>query len=204
MNIWVNRFEAWQIAQRLPHLLQDIEKEEVDGILQRFHGEDYEPVSLRTMLASLDRYLRDHTKSFSILRDKDFAESRKVLNGKAIELREQGRGKRPKKAHALTEEEEDLLWERKVLGLYSPKSLNLSIYRISQQFKTRGHHEHRQIKLEDLMKQASPSTLNGGYYEDKAGWLAKTHQKTHSTHVPNWRSSLSSGNTGIHDPKTAP
>ena len=79
----------------MPHPLHEIKREELDGILQLFYsaikrenGEDYELVSLRTMIACLDRSLREHKKSFSILQDKEFQESRKVLNGKAIELRE--------------------------------------------------------------------------------------------------------------------
>ena len=39
----------------------------------------------------------------------EFSNSRKVLNGKAIVLQENGKGKRPRKADALTENEEELL-----------------------------------------------------------------------------------------------
>ena len=68
------------------------------------------------MIACLDRSLREHKKPFSILQDKEFQESRKVLNGKAIELREQGKGKTPKKAHALTEEEEHFAMGKERFG----------------------------------------------------------------------------------------
>ena len=68
---------------------------EMDNILGHFHAElrkedgtDYVPDSLRVMLASMDRHFRDSGFSLSILRDKAFKNSRKVLNGKAIELRE--------------------------------------------------------------------------------------------------------------------
>lgn len=63
---WVNRFETWRNVRKLPHALEDIPESELDGILQRFFAElrkqdggEYEPDSLRTMLASLDRFLRD-------------------------------------------------------------------------------------------------------------------------------------------------
>jgi len=76
-NTWTNRFEAWRVARGLPHPLHEIKREELDGILQLFYsairrenGEDYEPVSLRTMIACLDRSLREHKKPFSILQDR--------------------------------------------------------------------------------------------------------------------------------------
>jgi len=55
------------------------------------NGTDYEPKSLRTMLAALDRYFHGSGCRYSISKDKEFLESRKVLNGKATELREQGK-----------------------------------------------------------------------------------------------------------------
>ena len=43
------------------------------------------------------------------------------------------------KAEALTEEEEELLWERKGLGDEDPRMLNRTIfYTLGQQFGTRG------------------------------------------------------------------
>ena len=84
-STWVNRFEQWRVARDMPRPLADIERKELDSILQLFYssikkenGEDYEPCSLRTMLVSLDRYLREQKRPFSILQDKEFEESRKV------------------------------------------------------------------------------------------------------------------------------
>ena len=51
--------------------------------------------------------------------------SHKVLNGKAIELEEQGLGKRKHRADLLTEEE--LLWSWQVLGADTAPNLNLTI-----------------------------------------------------------------------------
>ena len=81
---------------------------------------------------------------------KIFELSRKVLNGKAIQLQQNGKGKRPKKADALTSEEEDLLWDT-VLGKMNPISLNYTIFfLISQHFGTRGRQEHHQMRIEDF------------------------------------------------------
>ena len=47
------------------------------------------------MLASLDRNLKEAGSNISIAKDREFLDSRKVLEGKARYLREQGYGKRP-------------------------------------------------------------------------------------------------------------
>lgn len=129
---------------------------ELDVALQNFYadlkkndGTDYEPESLRTMLAALDRSFRSSGCKYSIVKDKEFAESREVLNGKAIELRQQGKGKHKNKADAVTDEEE-LIWKKGILGDNSLTSLNYTVfYTLSQQFGTRGHQKHHQIMIED-------------------------------------------------------
>ena len=77
--------------------------------LKNKHGEDYEPESLKVMIASLDRSLKNKGYSLSIVRDREFSSSKQVLNEKAKQLRLAGRGKRPNKARQLSEEEEEIL-----------------------------------------------------------------------------------------------
>ena len=112
--------------------------------------QEYEPDSLRTMLAALDRHLRQAGANFSIIKDREFDECRKTLNGRAIMLREEGLGKKMK-ADALTLEEEEQLWTIGVLGGNNAVSLNHTVFFIlSQQFGTRGCQEHHQLRVEDL------------------------------------------------------
>ena len=160
MNTWVSCFETWRISRGLEQSLQDTPCDELDDVLQHLYacvkkqdGEDYEPGSLRTMLASLDRFLWEKGKHFSIQRDREFEKSRKVLNEKAIELRENSKGKRPHQAHALADKEVELLWQR-VFGTHSAQSLNYTVYFVvSQHFWIRGCQEHHQIVLEDRFLQ---------------------------------------------------
>ena len=56
---------------------------------------DSQPYELRTMLTELDRFFQDNRKTFSIQNNKEFERSHKVLNSKAIELRELVKGKKP-------------------------------------------------------------------------------------------------------------
>jgi len=137
------------------HKLEEIPKQELNGTLERFFaevrksdGSEYEPYSLR-MLAALDRHLRQAGANFSIIKDREFDECRKTLNGRAIVLREGGLGKK-KKADVLTLEEEEQLWTKDVLGGNNAVSLNHTMFfMLSQQFGTRGCQEH-QLRVEDL------------------------------------------------------
>ena len=107
-NTWVNRFEVWRTWRKLPHKLEEIPKQELNGTLKQFfaevcksNGSEYEPESLRTMLTALDRHLRQAGANFSIIKDREFDECRKTMNGRAIMLREEGLGMKMK-ADALT------------------------------------------------------------------------------------------------------
>ena len=89
------------------------------------------------MQAALDRHLREEGCSYSILKDAEFSNRHKVLNGDAIVLQENGKGKRPRKADGLTDNEEELLWSCGVLGTSNPTSLNYTVFLLfSQNFGT--------------------------------------------------------------------
>ena len=153
----MRKFNQWALHKQIQiNDITDIPKAELDGVLQKFYtelvkenGKEYEPECLKVMIASLNRYIKEQC-SYSILNDKDFELSRKVLNGKAIRLQQSGKGKRPKKADPLTYNEEDVLWET-VLGKMNPINLNYTMFfLINQHFGTRGRQEHHQMKIEDF------------------------------------------------------
>ena len=76
--------------------------------LVRENGQGYEPESLKVMIASLNRHIKEQC-NYSVLNDKDFELSSKVLNWKAIQLQQNGKVKRPRKTDPLTSDEEDVL-----------------------------------------------------------------------------------------------
>ncbi len=95
---------------------------------------------------------------------------------KAIELREQGKGKHKNKADPLSDEEEKLMWEKGVLGDSNPVSLNHAVfYTLSQHFGTRGRQEHHRIRVEELKFVKSAVTDRTKYVEWVEG-LTKTRQ----------------------------
>ena len=110
---------VWGCTETLPKVnpkMEEYEHEQLDKMLQIFYTEmrtkdgcEYEPESLKSMLAALDRYLKEHDYKYSIIRDREFQQSKLVLEGKVKCLRQQGKGKRPNAANALTAEEEKML-----------------------------------------------------------------------------------------------
>ena len=183
---WVNTFETWQKIRGITNELEiRIPENELDNILQSFFAEiwksdgtEYEPECLRVMLSTLDRYLRDKGWEYSILKDKGFDTSRKVLNEKAIEPREKGMGKWKNKSDALNADEEEQLWQLKLLGGNNPKSLNYTIFHlISQQFGTRGCQELHQLCVHDPSGKILHVEWVEGLTKTRQGGLSKTERR---------------------------
>ena len=65
-------------------------------------GKDYEPSSLRSLLASFERHLKKNSYSASIMNDLVFEKTRKVLLSKQKELKKKGKGNRPNASIAMT------------------------------------------------------------------------------------------------------
>ena len=72
------------------------------------------------MLAAFYRRLKERDYMYSITRDREFYQSKFVLEGKVKHLRQQGKGKRPNAASALPSKEEEILWTARTLGDSSP------------------------------------------------------------------------------------
>ena len=92
----------------------DLPSEELDHLLGKFfedvrkiNGEEYEPSTLTRLQTSIQRFLFDSGFKMNILKDDEFAFSRKVLEAKCKNLVVQGKGNRPNATRSLTEEEEE-------------------------------------------------------------------------------------------------
>ena len=92
---WKNVFVKWANERKQKQNLEEYEIEALDKALSQFYaelqkenGDDYELESLKVMQAALERYLKSKSYPKSILQDKEFMNSRKVLEGKARKLRE--------------------------------------------------------------------------------------------------------------------
>ena len=112
----------------------------------------------------------------SIIRHREFINSRKVLEG---ELRERGKGKRPNRSKSLTKEEEEVLWQNGQLGSGTvsgtPRALiNTIWWLMTPDFGLRGRQEHHQMKVEDFTLQHDDDGTEFLTFEEG---LTKTRQK---------------------------
>ena len=112
--------------------MEYIPPEELNVILCRYlmkvkkHNDDeYESDTLKSHLASFNRYLQDLglSKEYNLFSNPVFHKVNEVLAKKRRQLRQMGRGLKPNKAGMLTEEEIELLSNSGQLGSHNPRSL---------------------------------------------------------------------------------
>ena len=157
-SFWLSVWKTWCEGKSIALEIEKHEPAELNRLLEKFYaevknknGQDYEPDSLRVMIAVLDRHLKDKQYPLSIVKDREFHSSKQVLEGKAKLLRQAGRGKRPNKARNLTKEEEEVLWKESKFGSTTPEALvNTMWWLLTQHFGLRGRQEHHDMKVDDF------------------------------------------------------
>ena len=178
---WLNVWTSWAESKNFETNLLSYEAKQLDETLQKFFaeicmkdGSEYEPDSLRVNLASLDRHLREKDAALSIAKDIEFSNSRKVLEGKARLLRQEGFGNRPNAAKALTSQDEELLWSKGVLGSHSPQSLIQTMwFLLTQHFGLRGCQEQHDMYVDDFAFSTDDNGIEFVTYEKIPRKLAK-------------------------------
>jgi len=89
--------------------------------VKRKDGQDYEP--LRGLFSSFNRYLKECKYSVSIIKDIVFDQATKCLEARSKQLKNEGKGNKPNAAEALTDVEENVLYEKSLLGISNAKAL---------------------------------------------------------------------------------
>jgi integrase len=137
----------------LDHLLGKFFKD-----VKKINGEEYEPSSLTGLQRSIQRFLSDSGSKINILKDDEFAFSRKVLEAKRKNLVVQGKRNRPNATRSLTNEEENKLYESGAFGAQNPESLQRTMWWIlSLHFGFRARDESRKLCWGDVSLQTDPS-----------------------------------------------
>ena len=84
-------------SEKLDHLLGNFFED-----VRKINGEEYEPSTLTGLQRSIQRFLSDSRSKMNILKDDEFAFSRKVLEAKCKNLVVQGKGTRPNATRVLS------------------------------------------------------------------------------------------------------
>ena len=132
--MWRSWAEERGINQNLKENLAEV----LDSIydVRNKNGDSYAPESLKVMMASLDRYLRERNYLHSIIKDRQFLE---------------GKGQQPNALSDLSIPEEEALWENGKLGSSSPRVLCYTMWCIlTQHFGLRGGQEHHSMNVKDF------------------------------------------------------
>ena len=82
-SFWLSVWKTWcQEKKHRPRNRGTKVLEQFYAEVKNKNGEDYEPDSLRVMIAALDRHLKDKHYLLSIVKDREFHSSKQVLEGK--------------------------------------------------------------------------------------------------------------------------
>ena len=96
--------------------------------VKRKDGEDYEPSSLRGLIASFNRHFKEQKYPGSIIEGAEFEQTRKCLEARSKQLKKQGKGNKPNAAQALTDDEVNILFEQNLLGISSAEALSNTLW----------------------------------------------------------------------------
>ena len=152
-NDWV-LYRANSTGEVIP-LLHNITAEELQHWLCAFvlevrkkDGNLFVPNTLHHICCGIMRYLRTNgMPQIDIFKDSGFSQFRMVLDAEMKRLQSAGIGAVHRKAEPITFEEEEILWQKGILGDHTPESLvNTMVYMNGLYFALRGGTEHRNLQ----------------------------------------------------------
>ena len=114
-------------------------------------GTEYPPDTLYHIVCGVMRFLRQNGKpEVDFFKERVYANFRSTLDSEMKRLKQAGMGSRKRQAEPLTGEEEELLWEKGILGDHSPKALLNSVFFFNGVcFALRSGEEHRRLRFKD-------------------------------------------------------
>jgi hypothetical protein len=117
--------------------------------VRKVNGSEYPPNTLHHIVCGILRHLKNSNNSseIDIFKDPEFHGFRCSLDAEMKRLQSKGVGSVHKQAEPFTTEEEELLWEKKILGDHSPDALlNTMVYMNGLYFALRSGEEHRHLR----------------------------------------------------------
>jgi hypothetical protein len=142
---------------------------------------EYEPVTLKGMQSSFARYLKEQKYEESIITSDIFFESREALASKCRQLKQKGKGNKPKRKRAPTQDELHEMWDKEALGASSPKTLQQTMWWVlCTRFGKRANKENHDMRWGDLEVKKNP---NGIKYLVNTERATKTRQGNDTSEV---------------------
>ena len=122
----------------LPFFLAEIKKRD---------GQPFPAATLRQIVLSLQKFLEVQGRQVKLLGDMQFRAVRDTLDALMKQRIKAGVGMNHRQAQIITEEMENTLWEKGLLGDDCPSTLlNTMVYLFGLHFALRGREEHRQLR----------------------------------------------------------
>lgn len=147
--LWANKQEPRLVHNIPPVHLNKLLSEMFISIRQP-NGDEYEPISLECIKNSIERHLKNNGYPVSI-RDRPFAKANEALTAKKMHLKKQGLGRNSKASDSISKDEEELMFEKGVMGGESAEALQFTIfYYFGKLFGLRGRDEQRKLKYGDI------------------------------------------------------
>ena len=133
--------------------VEEIPPNELNSFISEFNitvkkkedNDDYEPSSLRVMLASFERYLKWKNNGYSIIKDVGFEKARMTLKSKQKDLKKKGKGGKPNASVPLIEDDVKLLYDKELLGKSTDALLKTLCFNNTVHFGLHGCKEHRDM-----------------------------------------------------------
>ena len=116
--------------------------------VRKKNGDEDPPNTLHHLVCGIMRFLRQSGQpQLDFFKEDVYAGFRSSLDGEMKRLQSKGIGSASRQAEPLTVEEEEMLWQRKVLGDHNTQSLFYMVFfMIGFYFALRSGDEHRQLR----------------------------------------------------------
>ncbi|KAM3913798.1 uncharacterized protein RB166_018965 isoform 3-T3 [Leptodactylus fuscus] len=132
-------------VEEIPHTELDTLLSKFILLVKRKDGNEYEPHTLRCMVGSIDRYLKEHSYHHTIIygNSKDFPLTKQSLNAKIKFLKKVAESNPPIRQEALTDDDIENLYKTGTLSLDNPTSLlNLVFFNNGIHFALRTNEQY--------------------------------------------------------------